>query len=162
MASESADRRARARRERQPNVAGGRPHRCVVKLSDAEQAELAARAEAASLTVPRLLVETTLGEMVDVGRSSAVLALLELDEQIRRVGNNVNQLTRYAHQEQGLPEETAAALRAVVRACLAVDATARWVMGKAPAVSAGTIAEAGLADDGPDGGVESWATQIDE
>lgn len=136
----------------------------MVKLSDAEQAELKARAEAASLTVPRLLVETTLGEWVESGRSAAVLALLELDEQIRRVGNNVNQLTRYAHQEQGLPEEAAAALRAVTRACLAVDATARWVMGKAPAVSEETIAAAGLAVELPDGGdgdVGSWASQID-
>ncbi|WP_280264650.1 MobC family plasmid mobilization relaxosome protein [Nocardia wallacei] len=157
MASESPNRRAQAARERQANVAGGRPHRTVVKLSDDEKARLTARAEAASLTVPRLLVETTLEGGGDVGRAAAVRAVLELDEQVRRAGNNLNQLTRYAHQEKELPEEIALAVRAVTRASLSLDAVARWVMGKAPAVP---LAEEDLAvpdDDGPD----EWAMMID-
>lgn len=161
MAFESADRRARARRERQSNVAGGRPHTVKVKLSDEEQATLQDRAEAAGMTVPRLLVETTLGgERAESGRAAAVLAVLELDDQVRRTGNNLNQLVRYAHQDRELAEGLGVALAAVTRACLSLDATARWVMGKAPAVPL---------DEGPtvelppeaEGDVDSWATQLD-
>ncbi|MCX4099263.1 MobC family plasmid mobilization relaxosome protein [Nocardia sp. alder85J] len=164
MAGEAADRRARARRERQPNVAGGRSTRCVVKLSDAEAATLKARAESAGVTVPRLLVETTLGEQrAEPGRAAAVLAVLELDEQVRRIGNNLNQLARYAHQEQGLPEEIVAALRAVVQTCLTLDETARWVMGKPSAVTAVSLG-GGLAVELPpdlDDGPGSWGDVID-
>ncbi|WP_433527780.1 plasmid mobilization relaxosome protein MobC (plasmid) [Nocardia pseudovaccinii] len=161
MASESPDRRAQARRERQANVAGGRPHRCVVKLSDDEQAALKVLAEAAEMTVPRLLVETVLADSrADVGRSGAVLAVLELDDQVRRIGNNLNQLVRYAHQERELPEHIGAALQAVTRACLSLDATARWVMGKAPAVP---LAEDAVVAPPPDldDDTDSWASMVD-
>ncbi|WP_425296021.1 plasmid mobilization protein [Nocardia cyriacigeorgica] len=140
MAGESTERRARARRERQANVAGGRPHTVKVKLTDAEQSELKSRAEQAGVSVPRLLVESTLESgQVEAGRAHAALQLLELDNQIRRIGANVNQLTRYAHQNREIAEGTVDALHAVVRACLSVDATARWVMGEAPAVTSVSV-----------------------
>lgn len=157
VAGESENRRARARRERQANVPGGRPHRHSVKLSDAEQATLTARAEEAGMTVPRLLVETTLdGESAEAGRAAAVLAVLELDEQVRRIGNNLNQLTRYAHEERELPEGLEHALRSVARACLSLDATARWVMGMAPAVDPEVVDVSGIDVGELDGGNE-WA-----
>lgn len=145
MAGESPNRRAQVRRVRAANVPGGRPHRCVVKLSDEEHADLTARAAAADMTVPRLLVESTLdAPSAEAGRAQAVMALLELDDQIRRIGNNLNQLVRHAHQQQEIPERLEDALRAVTRACLSVDATARWVRGLAPAVSEVSIAEEDL------------------
>ncbi|MEU4345444.1 MobC family plasmid mobilization relaxosome protein [Nocardia sp. NPDC023852] len=148
MAGESPSRRAQARRVRAANVPGGRPHRHVVKLSDAEHAELTGRAEEAGMSVPRLLVETTMaGPSTETGRGHAALVLLELDDQIRRIGNNLNQLVRHAHQERELADGLENALRAVTRACLSVDSTARWVMGMAPAVSAVSIAEEDLAVD---------------
>nr|WP_280484553.1 plasmid mobilization relaxosome protein MobC [Nocardia cyriacigeorgica] len=111
-----------------------------MKLTDAEQSELKSRAEQAGVSVPRLLVESTLESgQVEAGRAHAALQLLELDNQIRRIGANVNQLTRYAHQNREIAEGTVDALHAVVRACLSVDATARWVMGEAPAVTSVSV-----------------------
>ncbi|WP_063016387.1 MobC family plasmid mobilization relaxosome protein [Nocardia nova] len=165
MAGESADRRSRAARERQANVAGGRPHRTVVKLSDDEQSQLAAKAAAAGMSVPRLLVSAALNrEGGEPGRAAAAAAVLDLDEQVRRIGNNLNQLVRYAHQQRELPEEVVPALRAVVRVSLTLDELARWVMGKAPAVSAAVLDGVDLDVELPpddDGGASSWASQID-
>lgn len=45
---------------RQAVVAGGRVKLCEVWVSEEQRAELLARAGAAGITVPRLLVETTL------------------------------------------------------------------------------------------------------
>lgn len=157
MAGASANRRSEMARERQKNVPGGRPHKSIVKLSDEEHAVLTARAEAAGMTVPRLLVETVLHESdAEAGRAHVALQLLDLEHQIRRVGANLNQLVRYAHQNKEIAEGTDMALRSVIRACLSVDATARWVMGKAPAVSAISIEpEVDLAVD------EQWAAAVD-
>ncbi|MFD3431290.1 MobC family plasmid mobilization relaxosome protein [Nocardia fluminea] len=157
MAGESVDRRARARRERQANVPGGREHSTLVRMSGEEKTALKGLAERAGVSVPRLLVESALSQAPEAGRAHAVLSLLELDDQIRRIGNNVNQLTRYAHQHGGeLPEHLEDALHAVARACLSVDATARWVMGKSPAVTEVSVEP--LVDLAVD---EEWATAVE-
>lgn len=162
MAGESSNRRASVRRERQANVPGGRPHRHIVKLSDAEHEDLTRRAAEAGVSVPRLLVESARDSgRVEAGRAHAAMRLLELDDQIRRIGANVNQQTRHMHQVRGelAPDLVAAhldALHAVVRACLSVDATARWVMGKPPAVTeTSVVVEADLAVS------EEWAAAVD-
>ncbi|MEV6562962.1 hypothetical protein AB0M22_45095 [Nocardia sp. NPDC051756] len=158
MAAESPNRRAHAKRVRAANVAGGRPHRHVVKLSDAEHAELTAQAEAAGVSVPRLLVESASdSNRVEAGRAHAVQRLLELDDQVRGAMNNLNQLTRYAHQNREVAEGTVAALVAATRAALALDATARWVMGLAPAVTEVSVSVSAqdLVVD------EEWASRID-
>ena len=157
MAGESPNRRAGVRRQRQANVPGGRPHKHIVKLSDVEHDDLTQRAAEAGVSVPRLLVESVQDSgRVEAGRAHAALRLLELDDQIRRVGNNLNQLVRYTHQNRELPEHLEDALRAVVRACLSVDATARWVMGKPPAVTEVSIDPViDLAVD------EEWAASVD-
>lgn len=161
MAGESGSTAAQARRVRAANVAGGRPHTVKVKLSDEERAALEELAGAADVTIQRLLVETTLGEQgAESGRAAAVLAVLELDDQVRRVGNNLNQLVRYMHQERELAEDLGAALAAVTRASLSLDALARWVMGKAPAVPLEAAPEVELPPDA-DGDVDSWATRLD-
>ncbi|WP_420874253.1 MobC family plasmid mobilization relaxosome protein [Nocardia gipuzkoensis] len=156
MAGESSDRRARARRERQANVPGGREHSTLVRMSAEEKTALMQRAAEAGVSVPRLMVESALSSAPEAGRAHAVMQLLELDTEIRRIGANLNQLTRYAHQERELPEHLDDALHAVVRACLSVDATARWVMGLAPAVTAVSVdTTTDLAVD------EEWAAAVD-
>ncbi len=126
----------------------------MVKLTPEEDAVLSARAEEVGVTVARLMVETTLaGDQVESGRAYAALRLLDLEDQIRRIGTNVNQQTRHLHQVRGdLAEDLvlahADALRAVTRACLSVDATARWVMGKTPAVDPGVVDVEDLAVNG--------------
>jgi hypothetical protein len=162
MAGESPNRRAGVRRERQANVPGGRPHRHIVKLSDAEHEDLTRRAAEAGVSVPRLLVESAADSgKVEAGRAFAALQLLEFDDQIRRIGANVNQQTRHMHQVRGelAPDLVAAhieALHAVVRACLSVDATARWVIGKGPAVTEKSVS---VEQDLPVS--EEWAAAVD-
>lgn len=163
MAGESPDFRARARRARQANVAGGRTRRCVVKLTDAEHEDLTAMASAVGMTVPRLLVESTLErEGVEGGAVAAVrealLAFADLDVELRRVGNNLNQLTRYSHQDKDFAEGLEFALGAVVRVCLHLDEAARAMVGKGPAVTELSLPEV----DRPveDGGI-GWADAVD-
>ena len=142
MAGESPNLRARARRSRQTNVAGGRNQRCVVKLTDAEHEDLTQMAAAAGMSVQRLLVETTLEREGVEGGAAAVaavreslLAFADLDTELRRVGNNLNQLTRYSHQDKDFAEGLEFALGAVVRVCLHLDEVARAMVGKGPAVT---------------------------
>lgn len=166
MAGESVSRRAQVRRVRAANVAGGRPHTVKVKLSDAERTALAERAAAADVTIQRLLVETTLGGgSAEPGRAAAALRLLDFESQIARVGANVNQLTRYSHQDRRMAEHLDVALHAFVRACLAVENTARWVQGLPPAVTGVTLDGMDLAVDVPEdidaGGADSWAALVD-
>ncbi len=157
MAGESPDLRARARRARQANVAGGRTRRCVVKLTDAEHEDLTAMAEAVGMTVPRLLVESTLErEGADV--REALLAFADLDTELRRVGNNLNQLTRYSHQDKDLAEGLEFALGAVVRVCLQLDEAARAMVGKGPAVTELSLPEV---DRTVEAGGTGWADAVD-
>jgi hypothetical protein len=157
MAGASANRRAGARRERQANVAGGREHSTLVRMSAEEKTALKQRAAEAGVSVPRLMVESALSaSSPETGRAHAALQLMELEHQLRRVGNNLNQLVRHAHQNSEIAEGTDMALRSVVRACLSIDETARWVMGKAPAMSEISVTpEVDLAVD------EAWAAAVD-
>lgn len=143
MAGESRSRRASAKRMRQSNVDGGRPHRIKVSLTDAEYAEFTDAATKAGMTLPRLLVESAKSEgRVEAGRAHAVMGLLEVDEQVRRERNNLNQLVRYTHQHKdapAFPEELVArlldALYASTRASIGLETAARWVMGLGPATT---------------------------
>ncbi|MGK8506334.1 plasmid mobilization protein [Nocardia asiatica] len=165
MAGESPDLRARTRRARQANVAGGRTRRCVVKLTDAEHEDLTAMASAVGMTVPRLLVETALErEGVEGGAAAvaavreALLAFADLDSELRRVGNNLNQLTRYSHQDKDLAEGLEFALGAVVRVCLQLDEAARAMVGKGPAVTELSLSEV---DRPVEAGGAGWADAVD-
>ncbi|MBH0780360.1 plasmid mobilization protein [Nocardia bovistercoris] len=170
MAGESPDLRARVRRARQANVAGGRTRRCVVKLTEDEHEDLTAMAAAVGMTVPRLLVESTFErEGVEGGPGAvaavreALLAFADLDTELRRVGNNLNQLTRYSHQERDFAEGVEVALGAVVRVCLHLDEVARAMVGKGPAVTELSMPDVDhpvqAAGDGDVGG--GWADAVD-
>lgn len=156
MAGGSDDQRARARRRQQANVPGGREHSTLVRMSADEKDALAERAEQAGVSVPRLMVESALAESSEPGRAHAVLGLLELDDQLRRIGNNLNQLTRWAHQEQDIPEHLGETLHAVVHACLSVDEVARWVMGKPAAVSGISLSPSAVPSEG-----QGWGGEVD-
>ncbi|GGL44105.1 plasmid mobilization relaxosome protein MobC [Nocardia jinanensis] len=118
-----------------------------MSLTEAEYAEFTDAAAKAGVSVPRLLVESAKSEgQVEAGRAHAVMGLLEVDEQVRRERNNLNQLTRYAHQHKdapAFPEELVArlldALHASTRASLGLESAARWVMGLNPATTATSV-----------------------
>gem|GEM_PF-1574788 len=121
---------ASVRRKRQENVPGGRTAPPIkVKCTDEQRDLLRLRAAAEGVSVPRLLVESTLnpqwrGEGVEatVSRRQEALAALEQASDARNllvaIGRNVNQIAKYVNSTDGeLPEELSAALQSVERAC---------------------------------------------
>ncbi|GGK94133.1 hypothetical protein Ppa06_64410 [Planomonospora parontospora subsp. parontospora] len=84
--------------QRRSRVAGGRPNRHNVRLTDAEQEEFTAAAKAAGVTVPYLMVEHTRAGLRGRGRMSVADMLrlaTELDavwRQMHRDGVGLDQI----------------------------------------------------------------------
>lgn len=69
----------------------------TIRLSDRELEALQGKAEKVEMTVPGFLRELALKQAVRsplIDREGAI----EIGKQIRAIGNNLNQLTRYAHE----------------------------------------------------------------
>lgn len=93
----SDDAVARHRRRRRANVPGGRVYAHLVRVSEAEEAQLLARAAARQITVPRLLVEAALNDgspLADATRRDALTALFSLQRVLAGAANNLNQIAR--------------------------------------------------------------------
>lgn len=122
-----------ARRRRQSNVAGGRTRTRQVKLTEAEDAKLIARAERAGMSVPRWLAEA--GMSADVGvtreeRREMLAELMGLERLLANVANNVNQIAAGVNAtgrtEHDLSAVAEACKRAVGRTGAAVETVAKW------------------------------------
>ncbi|GAA3221145.1 plasmid mobilization protein [Actinocorallia longicatena] len=99
--------RRRARR------VGGRKHSYHVRLTDEENAIVCAKAEAAGVSVPWLLAETTLDPRQGVAERKALIdELLALRRLVGRIGTNINQLARIANGTGKVPAEAFAAITA--------------------------------------------------
>lgn len=114
------------RRERQANVVGGRPKRFTVKTSPEQTAALERLAGERGMTVPRLLVSTTLRpSAMSALKRDDVTDLLDVVRYLGAISNNVNQLAKVANSTNELPEETAATMARVrevaMRMQLALD-----------------------------------------
>src|SRR5690349_12078903 len=96
---------------------GGRKNAVKVLLSDTEQQEIRSRAEAAGVSVPRLLVEAALSESVQASIDDRVLGvqLLSSHRLLGAISNNLNQLTRVAHATGRMPEGLPGTLEATTR-----------------------------------------------
>ncbi|GAB3656833.1 hypothetical protein GCM10027589_16560 [Actinocorallia lasiicapitis] len=96
-----------AEKRRMERLPGGRKNTVKVMLSDAERAELVRRAEAAQLSVPRLLVEAGLaGERRTRSQRQGVTAeFLGVRRLVAAIGNNLNQVTRALNATGRAPEE---------------------------------------------------------
>ncbi|MGV9408331.1 hypothetical protein ACWDOP_00335 [Nocardia sp. NPDC003693] len=131
----------------------------MLKLSDAEEAELSARAAAAGgISIQRLLVERELERAAPArGDADTARELMDLQTQVLRAWNNLNQLTRYAHQQRELPERIEEAVRAATRAAVMTETAARWVMGLGPVVAEAALPPAVEVDEGP----EDWLEDLD-
>ncbi|XUK61104.1 Plasmid mobilization relaxosome protein MobC (plasmid) [Plantibacter sp. RU18] len=90
---------------------------------------LVARAAAAHVTVPRLLVEAALsdGRETPADRRNLAAELLAIRGLLRAVSNNVNQIAKHANTTGELPGTTAATLRAVDDLSGRIDEIARRV-----------------------------------
>lgn len=100
-------------RKRQSNVPGGRTLRRVVKLSVAQDAALRVHATELGVSVPRLLVESTLssfsGETLKE-RRDLLTALFTLQRGLAAAGNNINQIARAANATGEIAPEISASL----------------------------------------------------
>lgn len=114
--------RARGRRRR-ANVAGGRGHQVKVRVDDAELVQLRALAEAAGVTVPRLLVAAALAGDRGVSEHQRGLAveLMAVHRLLAQISNNVNQVARATNWSGEVQDATAAVLSATRRTADRID-----------------------------------------
>lgn len=87
-------------RKRQPNAAGGRSVRREVKLTVEQNLALQVMADEARVSVPRLLVESTLAQSrgeTAAERRELLAALFVVQRSVAAVGNNLNQIARAAN-----------------------------------------------------------------
>lgn len=119
---------ARPRQARRRRKAGGRRNQFLVKADDHEMQRLRKTAAAAGLTVPHLLISTTLAVMDDqrqvpaVDRRTLAWEIETVRASLDAVGRNLNQLARVANATGQVPAELPATLHAVARRMGKVDA----------------------------------------
>lgn len=101
-------------RKRRANAPAGqkRVHRHVVKLTDEEEVQLAARAAVRSVTVSRLMVEAAMSEKVVIEAEWKTVAadLFDLRSKMGYTANNMNQLAKFANTEGRFPDEVDAVM----------------------------------------------------
>lgn len=99
-------------RRRRANAAAGekRSKRYPVTVTEAEAAELEAKAAAAGMTVPRLLHESAKSTHVETSteRKAAIAELFSVRREVAGIATNLNQLARYANTEGTFPAEAEA------------------------------------------------------
>lgn len=127
MADESPV-RGRFARRRRANVAGGRQHSHRVLVTPEEEARLVQLAEAARVTVPRLLIESALSMQTRPGetptqRHDMLAELFAIRRLLAAVSNNVNQVARHANAGPEFPDDAHAVLGGVRRVVERIDAT---------------------------------------
>lgn len=107
----------RLARRRRANVAGGRQHRHVVKVTPEEELRLLVLAGEHDVSVPRLLVESALAQRgeTSVQRRAVIAELFAARRLLAAVSNNLNQVAKHANAGSEFPEDAAAALAAVRR-----------------------------------------------
>jgi hypothetical protein len=108
--SEQNERRMFGRRRR-ANVPQDqrRSRRYEVSVNGDEDVQLQARAIAAGVTVPRFLFESAMSAHVetDTDRKAAIAELMQLRRDLHGVATNVNQLARWANENNAFPAEVA-------------------------------------------------------
>lgn len=115
MSTEQAPGRRLGRRRR-ANVAGGRQHRHVVKVTPEEELRLLVLAGEQGVSVPRLLVESALAQRGETSaeRRAVIAELFAVRRFLAAVSNNLNQVAKHANAGAEFPEDAAVVL-AVVR-----------------------------------------------
>ena len=107
--AETASLKGRFARRRRENIDGGRQHRHIVKVTPEEEALLLQRAEAARVTVVRLLVERALsdeaGDAVESERvrHELLVELFAVHRLLGTIANNVNQMAKATNATASTP-----------------------------------------------------------
>jgi Bacterial mobilisation protein (MobC) len=109
---------------RQKRAPGGRPHKHTVRLTDAQQEIVAARAAAAGVSVPLLLAEAAVAGTAQTAseRRAAANGRLAARRLLAAVGNNVNQLAKVANATGVVPPSVEATMDGVLRMLAKLDA----------------------------------------
>ncbi|MEU3333007.1 plasmid mobilization relaxosome protein MobC [Glutamicibacter creatinolyticus] len=100
-------------RKRQSNATGGRSVRRVVKLTVEQNLALQVMADEAGVSVPRLLVESTLAQSrreTVTERRELITLLFHLQRGLAAAGNNVNQIARATNATGEIQNELDASL----------------------------------------------------
>ncbi|WP_344750184.1 MobC family plasmid mobilization relaxosome protein [Kribbella solani] len=108
MGEDVVPKRGGGQRRRRANVPGGRSTvRVDVKLSPEEAAVLRARAAEQQVSLPRLLVESTLAASGETPtqRRDAMAKLFALQRTLGGIANNVNQLAKHANTDGRFPDQ---------------------------------------------------------
>ena len=114
----------RLSRRRARNVTGGRPFRHEVKVSEAEEAQLVILAARHRVTIPRLLVMSTLersDEITAADKRELLTELFVIHRLLGNMANNVNQIAKVANSIRELPPQTDVVLSAAWSALRRVD-----------------------------------------
>lgn len=115
-------------RRRRANAAGGRQTSHRVKVTPEEEGVLQRLALAQGVTVPRLLVETTLAAETSsvtetpTDRRNAMAELFALHRLLAAISNNVNQMARATNATGEVAAEMGATLQAARRTAERIDA----------------------------------------
>ena len=122
--SEPATPKKQLKRRRRANAPGGRRHQHMVRVSDAEQAQLRALAEEQDVSIPRLLVEAALtgGGETSTQRRDAMAELFRIRRQLAGVTTNVNQIAHAVNTDGQMPVGSAAALARIEEVVEKIDA----------------------------------------
>lgn|GEM_PF-357032 len=110
---------------RRRRLMGGRHKRYVVRVSDAEEGYLVRLALAHRVSVPRLLVESTMvaGSGASLADRRAVIAnLFALFRLASNIANNINQIARATNATGEVGAELSATLEYVRRVAMRIDA----------------------------------------
>jgi len=111
-------------RRRQSNASGGRSFRRVVKLTVDQNLALQVMADEAGVSVPRLLVESTLSQSrgeTATERRELITLLFQLQRGLAAAGNNVNQIARATNATGEIQDQLHASLDHLRAAVARID-----------------------------------------
>ena len=122
--SEPATPKKQLTRRRRANAPGGRPHQRMVRVTKAEETQLAQLAAEQEVTIPRLLIESALAGVGETPsqRRVAMTELFAIRRQLAGVTTNVNQIARAVNTDGRLPVGSAAALARIEEVVEKIDA----------------------------------------
>lgn len=123
MTDEQTPRKRALVRRRRANASVARQHSHRVKVTPEEEARLVALAEDQRVSVPRLLIESTLqrGGETSTQRRDLLTQFFTTQRMLAALSNNVNQMAKTSNATGVLPAELAATLRATQRMLKQMD-----------------------------------------
>lgn len=104
-------------RRRRKNVAGGRRHAHLVRVTPEEEALLLQRATSLGVTVPRLLVESALAAQGETAteRQWVMAELFRVHRLLGTIANNVNQMAKATNATHEVQADMSATFEVVRR-----------------------------------------------